>query len=75
MVLIDHEGRPVSTGQALGRGFTAANGALLGAVYLALLHAPLQVTNAIWQSVPGSTFAPNGSRTPGELPSPWRSPA
>jgi hypothetical protein len=41
MVLIDHEGRPVSTGQALGRGFTAANGALLGAVYLALLHAPL----------------------------------
>jgi hypothetical protein len=48
----------VSTGQALGRGFTAAHGALVGAVYLALLHAPVQVTNAIWQSVQGSTFAP-----------------
>jgi len=45
-------------GQAMARGFTAAHGALLGAVYLALLHGPLQVTNAIWQSVQGSTFAP-----------------
>jgi hypothetical protein len=58
MASIDQEARPVSTGRALGRGFTAAHGALLGAVYLALLHAPLQVTNAFWQSVQSSTFNP-----------------
>jgi hypothetical protein len=45
-------------GWAITRGFVAAHGALVGAVYLLLLHAPLQITNAIWQSVQRSMFVP-----------------
>jgi hypothetical protein len=51
-------------GRIIFRGFVAAHGALLGAVYLLVLHAPLQVTSAIWQSVQGSTFAPGREPEP-----------
>jgi hypothetical protein len=41
-----------------------AHGALLGAVYLFLLHAPLQVTGAIWQRVQKSMFVPGRDAEP-----------
>ena len=52
------EGRPVPTGRAIVRGFAAAHGALAGALWLALMHVPLQVANAIWWSVQDSAFDP-----------------
>jgi hypothetical protein len=56
---LDPGGEPLPTGQVLARGFAAAHGALLGALYLALLQAPVQVTGAFAQALQGSMFGPD----------------
>ena len=61
----DNPESPLPTRRAIVRGFSAAHGALIGALWLALLHVPLQVTNSIWWSVQGSAFAP-GQEPDGE---------
>lgn len=53
-----------STGQILTRGFVVAHGVLWGALYLFLVHAPLQVTSAIWQRVQNSMFVPGREAEP-----------
>jgi len=55
---LDNPERALSTGRVIVRGFTAAHGTLAGALLLALLHLPLQVTNAVWWSIQGSTIVP-----------------
>jgi hypothetical protein len=42
--------------QVLSRGFAAAHGALIGALYLFLLHAPLQVLSAVTQGFQGKAI-------------------
>jgi hypothetical protein len=49
----------------LGRGVVAAHGALLGALFLFLLHAPLQVLSAVAQGI-----AKEAGREPGQQPAP-----
>lgn len=48
----------LSPGRIIGRGFAAAHGALAGAVYLFLLHVPLQVVSAVQRNVQAGAFAP-----------------
>jgi hypothetical protein len=49
----------------LGRGVVAAHGALIGALFLFLLHAPLQILSAMAQG-----FPPGAARDPGQQPAP-----
>jgi hypothetical protein len=50
------ESRVLPTGQIIGRGFVAAHGAILGALYLTLLYAPLQVASALAQGLQGGAL-------------------
>ena len=50
-------------GQTLGRGFVAAHGALLGALFLFLLQAPVQVLSAVAQGI-----SPSPGGEPGQKP-------
>jgi hypothetical protein len=55
-------------GQTLWRGFAAAHGALLGALYLFLLHAPIQVLSAVAQGItPSPGSAPDQEPGAGQL--------
>lgn len=67
MATVDLHAHAIPTGWFITRGCVAAHGVLLGAVYLFLLHAPLQITSAIWQSVQRSTFIPGQVATSEQL--------
>jgi hypothetical protein len=55
----------MSTGHIIGRGFAAAYAALVGALFVFLLQAPLQVLSAVTQSVQPQTVP-----APGQQPDP-----
>lgn len=59
-LLIEKKSPAMPVGQILGRGFGAANSTLVGALYLFLLHAPVQVLGAVAQSLQSGTMAGSG---------------
>lgn len=67
MASVDQTTRALPTGQVITRGFAAAHGALAGALYLALLHAPLQVVGALQQAAQREVFVPGQDFDPGQL--------
>jgi hypothetical protein len=59
--------RAHGAGQIAGRGLAAAHDALVGAFYLALLHAPLQIASAIQQRAQYAAFIPGEEPDPGRV--------
>jgi hypothetical protein len=61
-MLVDPKSEALPLGHVMGRGFTAAHGVLLGALYLFLLHAPLQVLSAVAQGFQGRAMVGPGQQ-------------
>jgi hypothetical protein len=51
LVLAKQRNQAMSIHQILGRGFTAAHGAVVGALFLLLLHAPVQILSGVAQGL------------------------
>jgi hypothetical protein len=60
-------GRADGTGQIAARGVAAAHDGLVGGLFLALLHVPLQTASAIQQSAQASALVPGEEPDPGRI--------
>jgi hypothetical protein len=59
--------RASGAGPIVARGLAVAHDALVGALFLALLHVPLQVASAIQQGAQNAAFVPGEEPDPGYL--------
>jgi hypothetical protein len=65
MATVDQVAPGPPVGRSVVRGFAAAHGVLIGALYLALLYVPLQVTSAFYYSAQAALMV-----SPGAAPDP-----
>jgi hypothetical protein len=60
-------GRADAAGQIAARGLAAAHDAFVGALFLTLLHVPLQIASAIQQGAQNMAFVPGEEPDPGRI--------